>query len=282
MRPACKHKRVVLTLVSTLVASRATAEDETTRDPHRPPMPEPILAETTTDIDSIEPGELEFEVNMMAMRSRRGGASSLELSPELEWLPYRRFGLRVEPFFDRQRDAGSSLTQDHAGVSGGVAWKLLQDFPHDFHLQAQVDARVPSELDATVQPGESPLPVSIDLRSGVRRGSWTLRNSLGVSLGGDAAHVPLRASAAILTPFESSGRSGFFGVEVEADGARVHPVVLSFEAKPSLIPLGLPFSVALALPFSIGAEAREPSYGFFVRLLFESERETADGHGGGT
>jgi hypothetical protein len=63
----------------------------------------------------------------------------------------------------------------------------------DFHLQGEVDGRLPVDTSTVVEPGESPLPLSFNLRSGLRRGAWTLRNSLGVSAGGQAAHVPLRA-----------------------------------------------------------------------------------------
>jgi hypothetical protein len=244
----------------------------------RPPLPEPILAETTTDIDGTEPGEIEVEANALVLRSRKGGAVNGQLSAELEWLATRRFGMKIEPFFERDTDAEAS-SSNSAGVSTGVSWKLVQDFDHDFHLQLEASGRFPTDVSTTVDPGESPLPFSFTLQSGFQRGRWTVRNSLGLSAGGAAAHVPLRGSAALLTGFEPTGRCGFWGFEVEADGARSNPAVVAFELVPDLAPAGLPFAVAFVLPYSVAADARAASYGFFVRLFFESAREVAYARG---
>jgi hypothetical protein len=276
-----RHRRATTWLVALSLLSRVPAVLADDESP-RPPMSEPILEETTTDIDGTEPGEREIEVNVSLLRSRRGGAFDLQLSPELEVLVLRRLGVKVEPFFERGAQAGSP-PGNSAGIGAGVSWKLLQDFEHDFHLQAEASGVYPADTSTFVQPGESPLPFSFDLRSGIRRGAWTLRNSVGVSAGGPSAHVPLRGSAAVLTDLEPSGRFGFWGIEVEADGARAHPVVLAIDLVPTLTPAGLPFSLGFVLPYSVGAPGTAPSYGFFLRLFIESEREqsyarTGQGH----
>jgi hypothetical protein len=109
----------------------------------RPPLPEPILNETTTDLDGTDPGEVEIEANTSMLRSRVGRAFDLQLSPEFEMLLTRHLGARVEPFFERTASAGQEPT-DSGGISGGLSWKLLQDFKDDFHLQAEIDeARAP-------------------------------------------------------------------------------------------------------------------------------------------
>jgi len=243
-----------------------------------PPLPEPILAETTTDIDGTAPGEIEIEANAIVLRSRVGGAVTLQLSSELEWLVTRRFGFKVEPFFERDADAAASPTHS-GGVSAGVSWKLIQDFEHNFHLQLEALGRVPSDVSTTLDPGESPLPFSFSLQSGLQEGPWTLRNSLGVSVGGEGAHLPLRGSVAILRGFEPTSRYGFWGIEVEADGARTSPVVVALDLVPDLVPAGLPFALGFVLPYSVAADARVPSYGFFVRLFVESAREAAYARG---
>ncbi len=267
------HWTPTVGLLSLVSATPALADE-----PARPPLPEPILAETTTDIDGTEPGEIEIEANALWLRSRTGGAVSLELSSELEWLVTRRFGVKVEPFFDRSTD-GEASVEGSAGVSAGLSWKLLQDFAHDFHLQLEALGRIPADVSSEVDPGESPLPFSLSLQSGVQRGAWTLRDSFGVSAGGVGAHVPIRGSMAILTGFESTGRFGFWGVEVEADGARTNPVVVALDLVPDLVPAGLPFALGFVLPYSVAADARVPSYGFFVRLFIESAREAAYARG---
>ena len=262
---------MVAALLAFLATPTARADEP---GEERPPMPEPILGETTTDIDGTEQGEVEIEANAVMLRSLRGGAFDLQLSPEVEWLVLRRLGVKVEPFFERGAAAGEGAASS-GGVSAAVSWKVLQDFEHDFHVQAEATGRVPTDLSTTVEPGESPLPVSFDLRSGVRRGDWTLRSSLGVSVGQAGAHLPLRGSAAVLTGFESTGRFGFWGFEIEADGARPNPVVVALELVPDLMPAGLPFALGFVLPYSVAADARAPSYGFLVRLFVESAREAA-------
>jgi hypothetical protein len=241
-------------------------------DEARSPMPEPIVEETTTDIDGRDVGELEYEANAVWLRSRVAGAFDLQLSAEVEWLIVRRFGVKLEPFYERGADAGASTTTSQ-GITGSASLKLVQDFKDDFHLQAEASWRVPTDVSTTVDPGESPLPFSFDLRSGFRRAGWTLRNSLGVSAGAVGAHVPIHGSAALLTEIEPSGTCGFWGVEVEADGARPNPVLVALELVPSLLPAGLPFSLGFVLIYSVAADPSAPSYGFMVRLFVESERE---------
>jgi hypothetical protein len=265
-------------LVSTVVCCAAPAR-AAEGDDARPPMPEPILNETTTDIDGTEPGELEAEATALLLRSRTGGAFDLELSPEIELLLTRRLGAKIEPFFERAAMA-SLPPKNSGGVSGGLSWKLLQEFRDDFHLQGEIEGRVPTDSSTVVQPGESPLPLSFDLRSGYRRSTWTLRSSIGVSVGGPSAHLPLRGSAAVFTGFEPTMRLGFWGVEIEADGARANPALVALDLVPSLLPAKVPFSLGFVLPYSVGADGKAPSYGFLVRVFIESERERAYGSGG--
>jgi hypothetical protein len=265
---------LVAIVVHCAVSARAAEGDEA-----RPPMPEPILNETTTDIDGTEPGELEVEATTSVLRSRAGGAFDLELSPEIELLLTKRLGAKIEPFFERGAVAGLP-PKNSGGLSGGLSWKLLQDFHDDFHLQAEVEGRVPTDPSTVVQPGESPLPLSFDLRSGYRQRAWTLRSSIGVSVGGPSPHVPLRGSAAVFTGFEPTMRLGFWGIEIEADGARANPAVVALDLVPSLLPAKVPFSLGFVLPYSVGAEGKAPSYGFLVRLFIESERERKYGSGG--
>ena len=62
-------------------------------------------------------------------------AARVDSSVEVEWSVTRKLGLRVEPMLGedvRTQTPGTSL-----GVSGGVSWKLVQDFAHDFLNLAQ-------------------------------------------------------------------------------------------------------------------------------------------------
>jgi hypothetical protein len=236
-------------------------------------MPEPILAETNTDLDGTEVGEHEIEANVSLLRSRVGGAFDLEMSPEFEILLPHLLGIKVEAAYERAATAGASASSG-VGISGGVSWKILQDFKRDLYLQAEANAAYSSiEVPSFAQPGESPSPFWFDLKSGVRSGFLTLRNSLGFSAGGSIVHTPLRGSAALLADIEPSGRFGFWGVEVEADGARRNPFVVALDLVPNLAPSGFPLALGFVLPYVVGAGGTTPSYGFFVRLFYESERE---------
>jgi hypothetical protein len=235
-------------------------------------MSEPILEETTTDIDGTDAGELEIEASASLLRSRSGGAFDLQLSPELELLLTRRLGAKVEPVFERSAPVGARPTNS-GGIGGGLSWKILQDFDHDFHMQVEVSGVTSTEAPGDAQPGEPSLPFSFDLRSGLRRGPITLRTSLGVSAGAESAHLPVRGSAVVLTDFEPSGTFGFWGVEIQADGARPNPFVVALDLVPNFMPAGLPFALGFVLPYSVGANGHTPSYGFLVRLFVESARE---------
>jgi hypothetical protein len=239
--------------------------------PERPPIPEPILVETITDIDAPEAGEIELELNSSYLRSRSGDAYELQVGPEIEWLATDRLGTMLEVFGAREAAAGQP-SSNRLGASAGLSWKLLHAFAHDFHLQVEVRGRYPADL-ATADPGESPMPLSIDLLSALRAGRWTLRNSIGVSVGHAPAHVPLRGSAVLLTGFGSSQRNGFWGFEATADGAKVAPFALALDVVPDLTSVGLPFRVGLVGSYSFGAPATIPSWGVFIRVFIESRRE---------
>ena len=256
----------------------ARADDE---QAHRQPMPEPLLAETITDIDGREAGELELEVNALTWRALRGGAHKWQASFEGEFLATSRLGLRVEALY--QRTVIASVDTDGAspiGVTGGVSWKLLHDFRHDLHAQAEVGFRYPNEMAAAVEPEDSALPLVADLRAGWRRGLVTLRTSVGVEAGGNVAHAPVRGSIGILAPLGPSERYGFWGFEFEVDAARQAPALLALNLVPNLEPLRLPFRLGLAVPWSVGGRDTEPSLGIFVRLFVESGREIAYGETG--
>jgi hypothetical protein len=256
-----------LAVVTTLWAGRSAGEPDAVRSP----IPEPIFGETVTDIDGTEAGEIEVELNGSVLRALHGGAYSLDGSVELEWLVTRRLGLRLEPSV--ARDAVGGPPGDAAGVSGGLSWKLFQDFQHDFHVDLEVLGRVPWDSLTIAQPGDPAQPLAVDLRAALRLDWLTLRGGVGVGAFGQSDHVPLRAGLAALAPFESSGRFGFWGVELDADGARSAPVVCALNLVPNFTPAGLPFRIGLALPWTIGERDDRPSVGVFLRLFYESERE---------
>ena len=256
------------TALGALVAVPAAAAEP---DEGREPVPEPVLAETVTDIDGTDVGELELEINGALLRALRGGRYAIDGSLEVEWLVARRLGIRVEPTLSR--DADDVPGETAAGISGGASWKLVQDFERQLHVQAEVLARLPWEASPIVQPGDPARPLAFDVRAAFRRGVLTLRGSAGVGVFGQAEHVPLRASFAALLPFEGSGRFGFWGIELDGDGARTAPVVAALDVVPNFAPAGLPFRIGLAVPWAVGERGDRPSTGLFLRIFYESARE---------
>ncbi|MGH7436704.1 MAG: hypothetical protein ACRENE_13605, partial [Polyangiaceae bacterium] len=101
----------------------------------------------------------------------------------------------------------------------------------------------------------------------------------GAEAGGAFAHAPVHTDAALLLPFSGDGRFGFFGLEVRADWARAAPLILAPDVVALATPLGLPFSLTLALPFHVGAGPNEVSYGVFLRLMLMTKRELEYGKG---
>jgi hypothetical protein len=242
-------------------------------------MPEPIFTESVTDLDGYDAGELEFEVNGFDFRALRGGALDLQASAEAEWLVTRRLGVRLEPFVAGSRDGTRTSLEKAYGAGAAISWKLVQDYVHDFHVQAELSGRAPWDSATSVEPGDSPLPLTFDIRSGIREGRCTVRGSVGGGVGASVAHVPVRASLAVLTPLGPSERFGFIGMEADVDGARAYPVVLALDVVPELSPLHLPFRLGLAIPWAVGVESTQPSIGLLLRLFWESPEEQAYGEG---
>jgi hypothetical protein len=178
----------------------------------------------------------------------------------------RRLGLRVEPTLSRDGEVSG-------GVSGGVSWKLLQDFEHDFHLHIEMLGRIPWTDTDIVQPGDPDQPLAVDLKAAWRTGPLTLRPGVGAGAFGTVSYTPLRASLGVLLPFEGAGRFGFWGFELDADGGRPRPLVAAFEIVPNLEPLGIPLRLGFALPVSVGEPSDKPSVGLFLRIFYESARE---------
>jgi hypothetical protein len=236
------------------------------------PLPEPLFNETITDVEGDEVGEFELEINLLGMRALHRGGYELQTSAEIELLVLPRLGLLIEPGVSRGVERAGAGADYLFGVNAGASWKLIQDVQHAFHLQAELTARLPFDVSRASEPGESALPLSADLRSALRRGAWTLRGSVGVEAGGRAAHVPMRGSLGLYLPL-GDDRNGFWGVEADADGGRERPFLVALNLVPSLVSLGLPFKIGIAVPWAIGVRSGEPALGLLLRLFIESERE---------
>jgi hypothetical protein len=241
----------------------------------RPPFPEPIFGESVTDIDSVEPGEIELEIDGFESVARRAGSRLYQTSVEVEWKAWSRLGLRFEPTFESSRPERSTVTDATFGFEGAAAWGLVHDFARDFHLQVEAAGRFLDDGAPAFasQPGESPAPFTLDLKSALRLGEESLRASLGAEGGGLVAHAPIRVQGSWLHPFTSDLRYGSYGFEVDADFGRPLPVTVAPNVWTDVTPLGLPLELGVGIPIVLGASDTLPAAGVYLRLMILSQRE---------
>jgi hypothetical protein len=233
--------------------------------PVQPPLPEPIFAESITDIDSSEANELEVEINGSTL-ARHGarGFRSQQAGVEFEYraLPFLGFALEPQLAWTRGIDESGGFAME-----GGVALSVLR-YPA-WDLYGQVEGSFRWTSDGEPHPGSGTLPFGIDLRGAKRFGVFTLRPALGATGGGIQFRAAPRASVAGL--FSLFGGVAFAGAEVEADLARSSPFTWAAELVTDAERLGLPFKIGLAVPLRV--ENGTPVTGVYLRLFFESSRE---------
>lgn len=231
---------------------------------HRP-MPEPLIAESVTDIDGDSQGELEFDLTSAFAHSRQSGANSGSIQAEAEWRATRRLGLSLE--VDGERACTSE-------VSGQLAasWILLHDFTKDMHLQLEFGARIGAgENIDSLTPSALQLPYVAGLRFGKRWNRWTLRSGVGVSFGGGTSLVG--ALALFRETVSNAGRQSFYGIEVNADTARRRPLEVDPEFVVAL-PIGSsPPHLGAAILWSPSHEGSGSSVGALLRLSVELDRD---------
>lgn len=245
--------------------------------PQRPPLAEPIFTESTTDIDGYEPGEIEFDVNASEAVARRNGARLLLTSVEMEWKVWNRLGVRLEPSFASSREELALASENTFGFRAAAGWALVHDFRHDFHLQIEAGQRFVDDTPYAfrIQPGEAPLPFNADLKAAIRVVGWTVRAGLGTEAFGTPAHAPFRVQAALMHPFTSEMRFGFFGLEMDADWGRPNPVVVAPNVWADATPIGLPARLGVGIPVVVGAPDTFPAIGVYLRLLILTSREAS-------
>lgn len=258
---------VLLVVVASFPAS-AQAPD----GPVHYPMPEPLIAESVTDIDGDVQGEIEFDLTSAFARSHQTGADGATIQAEAEWRATRRLGLSLEVDADRERASGGSPRE--ANVSGSIAasWVLLHDFTKDMHLQLEFSARVGADENVdSLTPGAFHLPYVAGLRFGKRWDRWTLRSGIGVSFGGGTSLVG--ALAVFHETVSKAGRQSFYGIEFNADTARGRPLEIDPEVV-FAVPIGsTPPRLGAALLWSPSHEGSGASVGALLRLIVELDRD---------
>ena len=111
------------------------AEVLTVTSPVRAKMPEPQLTESITDLDGARAGKV-----------------------EVEWRALERLGLALDLGVGRVLDGATSPA---ISVRPAANWVLTHSPPLDFHLMAEVSARISHDATENVQdPGEGAPPFS--------------------------------------------------------------------------------------------------------------------------
>ena len=248
--------------------SSALAVPVAAKDSEGPPMPEPVIGETITDIDRAESGELELDLTGSFARARTG-ATAWSSSLEVEWGATEGLGLALETGVTFPPDTGTEFTG-----SAGVSYGLIHDRTHDFHLQIEGRARLwgsAAETISVTDPGDSTMRLAFGVRLGFRRGVWTLRAGLGAEAVGESAHpVPVWASLSGFLSFGPDGGLGFVGLDLDGNWARRAPLLLA----PTVVfilgsAVSSPIRIGAAFPVSPGGQGIPASYGAILRFIYE-------------
>jgi hypothetical protein len=240
-------------------------------------MPEPLIGESITDIDSDEAGEIEVDLTGALYHARHGltwGTGSAELELKIT----RRLGVTLELGF-----VGATEHGLHGEIAAGLSVAIWHDYRRDIHLQFEARSIV---LDNEfIRAAEAPMPdagappIAFGLRSAFRRRWLTARFGFGPSIAGTGGPVPLWADAALYAEWGGRvagprGISSFAGVEVVTDWASATPVVISPEVVIGVHTHEVPIRLGFGVPFFIANRDRgQPLVGGILRLMLELDRD---------
>ncbi len=204
---------------------------------HEGEMPEPILVESITDLDTQEEGELEMELlTSTALDRERPWSGRLEA----EWRATGHLGLMLEVGIDGPGPA-------EPAIRAGASFSLLHLEPLGLHAQVILigNWHTGNPEPVLLDPAEPATTLSLGLHAGWRRQWFTVRAELTAGVGGDVAHLPIRANLALL----AGDRRMFLGLESMLDLARADPWALAAEAELRDEVEGAPVRLGLAVPW---------------------------------
>jgi hypothetical protein len=226
------------------------------------PIPEPIVAESITNIDGTQAGELEFDAETVLLH-RGSLGSSVSLAVETEWRATRQLGLALETSVGK---AGSG--QPVVGrVEAGLSWALFHDLARDLHVQAEATARFGEHGEENDGPTEPPHPVTVGLRAALRSGALTVRVGAGANFGDGAAAF---AQLAVLREFGGAPARGFAGIELNTNIGAGAPLTVVPQVFVTVPVFGAPVDVGFGVPWSPGLRGGEPAaIGGILRVVFE-------------
>jgi hypothetical protein len=244
-------------------ASFAAAADGASGETRPTPIPEPMIAESITNIEGSEAGEVEFDLETLLLR-RGPGATASGLGVEAEWRATRRLGLAAEAAVGRSGSREPVLGQ----LRTGLAWSLLHDFGRDLHVQAEATARFGGGGEVRAEgPLELPHLYSAGLRAALCSGPVTLRMGVGAAFGDGASPF---VQSAVLRSFGGSAVRGFAGLELNANVGAGPPLAIVPQVFVTVTVFGAPVDVGVGVPWSPALRSGEPSsIGGVLRVVVE-------------
>jgi hypothetical protein len=233
------------------------AETETARQlpPSKPKMPEPVLAESITDLDGSESGELEIDV----VSGTSGASWTGEV--EAEWRALSRLGIALMV----DRGGRGTFREGSTRVGGGLALFLFHDVPHDAHLSLEAIGRAGDEDEHALDAEEAQRAGAMLVRGGIRTGPLTLRGALGAESSFERKNAigPVASSALLF----STTHWCFAGFEALTRGPSSWITIapnLSFD-----LARVVPVRLAIAIPYRPAADRDEPRLAVILRSIVE-------------
>jgi hypothetical protein len=238
------------------------------QQPRRDAIAEPLVGETVTDIDADEVGEVEVDLTLVGgSRYDRTSFGSGELEAEAKLTSRIGVSISIDLAGDQKSAVGA------VGLRLGASCALLHDRAHDFHLQLEAAARVfETDLAADAARIDDAAPYEVGLRAAWRRGAFTTRWGLGVSIGG-AKPVPLWLDVALLGEWGRRGRRSFAGLEVLNDWSSNIPFTAIPEVAVGFQIGDTPLRVGVGMPVTVGYRSSDLSLGALLRLMLELDRD---------
>jgi len=219
---------------------------------HEGEMPEPILVESVTDLDTHEAGELELEAQTATLT--KDGSWSARL--EAEWRITGHLGLLLEAGLNRFENA-------EASVRAGASFSAYHDDVHGLHAQVLFLGVLHhgNEENVLLDPAEPGTDFALGMHGGWHQRWWTVRAEVTAGVGGHVSHLPIRANLALLagTPLL------FVGVESLLDLARFDPWTVAAEAELREEVGEFSIRLALAVPWRPRTDKKEVAV--MLRLL---------------
>jgi hypothetical protein len=239
---------------------------------HVAELPEAIIEENITDIDSEEVGTIEVDLAGSIVRANHGAGGAWSSNLEAEWRAIRGLGLGLEVATGAAADGFAPKEPAFFGVRPAASYTLLQDFSRELFLQGEVSARFTSgPEDAGRDVTDAALPYAAGLRWATQLRPITLRAGAFGEGGGNFAHAPVRGSLAALWDIPVSLSHFDLGGEVVADWARTSPFMVMPEALFFTPIMGKPLRFGFGMPFTLGAKGDDGAWGFAFRIVAEPE-----------